>query len=42
MVARVELIARSGVLNVCCPYTSRDEMLHAVRQAVAEKGESYG
>lgn len=34
----VEVTSRNGdrVLNICCPYTSRDEITHAIRQTVVD------
>lgn len=34
----VEVTSRNGdkILNICCPYTSRDEMTHAIRQTVVD------
>lgn len=34
----VELTSRNGdkILNICCPYTSRDEMTQAIRQTVVD------
>ena len=36
VIYRIEMLMRSGVLNVCSPYTARDETTTAIRNSVQE------